>query len=124
EGFGYIRERPALLLLLALSAVISVFGRSFSQLLPVFARDVLRVGSEGYGIMLALPGAGTLLAGFLLAGGGQQLNRRLLIVGSQLGFAASIIAFALVRSFPVSLALLGIGGFFATAFGAVAATIL
>ncbi len=124
EGLSYIRERPALLLLLALSAVISIFGRSFSQLLPVFARDILRVGSEGYGIMLALPGAGTLLAGLVLASAGQQLKRRPLIVTSQLGFAASVIAFALVRTFPISLALLGFSGFFATAFGAVAATIL
>jgi MFS family permease len=124
EGFSYVKKRRALLLLLALSAVISVFGRSFSQLLPVFARDVLHVGSEGYGVMLALPGAGTLLAGFVLAGGGHHFDRRWLIVSSQLGFAASVIAFAVTHSFSLSLALLGISGFCATVFGAVAATIL
>jgi len=124
EGFSYVRERRSLLLLLALSAVISIFGRSFSQLLPVFARDVLQVGSEGYGVMLALPGAGTLLAGFALAGGGHHFDRRRLIVASQIGFAATVIAFALSRSFVFSLAMLGIGGFCATAFGAIAATIL
>ncbi len=124
EGLGYVQEKPSLLLLLALSAVIAIFGRSFSQLLPVFARDVLQVGSEGYGLMLAFPGAGTLLAGFILAGAGQHLDRRLMIVTSQLGFAVSTIAFALSHSFLLSLALLGIGCFCATVFGAVAATIL
>jgi MFS family permease len=124
EGLRYVQRRPALVLLLALSAVLAVFGRSFSQLLPIFARDVLKVGPEGYGLMLALPGLGTLLAGFGLAGGGHYLDRRALIVGAQLGVVVTLIAFALSRSFPISLALLGVNGFAATAFGAVAATIL
>jgi MFS family permease len=124
EGLTYVKQRPALLLLLALSAIVSIFGRSFSQLLPVFARDVLGVGPAGYGLMLTLPGAGTLIAGFSVAGGGQHFNRRWLIVGTQLGILASILAFAVSRSFPLSLYLLGINGFCATAFGAVCATIL
>jgi MFS family permease len=124
EGLRYVQQRPALLLLLALSAVASVFGRSFSQLLPVFARDVLRVGSEGYGVMLALPGAGTLLAGFGLAAGGHYLSRRRLILAAQIGMVGAIVAFALSRSFPLSLLLLGLSGFSSTVFGAVAATIM
>lgn len=124
EGFRYVRQRPSLMLLLALSAVASIFGRSFSQLLPVFARDVLQVGSTGYGVMLALPGAGTLLGGFGLAAGGHHLDRRRLIVIAQVSFAVSIILFALSRSFALSLLLLGSSGFWATVFGAVTATIL
>ena len=49
----------------------------------MFARDVLNVGPAGYGLMLTLPGAGTLIAGFSLAGGGHNLNRKWLIVGTQ-----------------------------------------
>lgn len=124
EGLRYVQQRPALLLLLLLCAVTGVFGRSFTQLLPVFARDVLQVGPDGYGLMLTLPGAGTLLAGFLLAGGGHHLNRKWLIVGAQAGIIATLFGFALSRSFPLSLALLGINGFAATAFGAACATVL
>jgi MFS family permease len=124
DGLRYVQQRPALLLLLSLSAVVAVFGRSFTQLLPVFASAVLHVGSAGYGLMLALPGAGTLLAGFLLAGGGHYLNRRWLILGSQVAVVGSIVVFALSSSFPLSLAMLAINGFAATVFGAVAATIL
>jgi MFS family permease len=124
EGLTYVRERRELLLLLVLSAGVSVFGRSFSQLLPVFARDVLTVGSDGYGLMLALPGAGTLIAGFSLAAAGQRFRRRDLIVWSLFGVVGSIVGFALSRSFVFSLALLGLSGLFATAFGSVTATIL
>lgn len=124
EGLRYVQQRPALLLLLALSTFIAVFARSFSQLLPVFARDVLHVGAEGYGLMLALPGLGTLLAGFLLAGGGSRFDRRAIIVVSQVGVVVTLIVFAFSQNFALSLAMLGLNGFFATAFGAVVATIL
>lgn len=124
DGLRYVQQRSALLLLLVLSAVVSMFGRSFTQLLPVFASDVLRVGSEGYGVMLTLPGAGTLLAGIGLAAGGHYLNRRRLLVAAQIALVASIVVFALSHSFVLSLAMLGLNGFAATVFGAVAATIL
>jgi MFS family permease len=124
EGVTFVGRRPALLLLLVLSACASVFGRSFSQLLPVFARDVLAVGSDGFGLMLALPGAGTLVAGFSLAWLGRGLDRRRLIVVSLVGIVASIVAFSFSRDFVLALALLGLSGFFATTFGSVAATIL
>jgi MFS family permease len=124
EGLRYVGSRPALLLLLVLSAAISIFGRSLTQLLPVFARDVLHAGSEGYGVMLAFPGAGTLIAGFGLAAGGHYLSRRRLLVAAQIGIVASIVVFALSRSFVLALLMLGLNGFAATTFGAVAATIL
>jgi MFS family permease len=124
EGLTFVRERRELLLLLVLSAGTSVFGRSFSQLLPVFARDVLAVGSDGYGLMLALPGAGTLVAGFSLAVVGQRFGHRSLIVSSLFGVVGSVVGFAVSRSFVLSLALLGLSGFFATACGSVMATIL
>jgi len=124
EGFDYVRTRPAILLLLVLSAVMSVFGRSFSQLLPVFARDVLQVGSSGYGLMLAVPGAGTLIAGFGIAAIGHYLDRRKIIAFSLIALVFSLVGFALSRNFPLSLALLGINGFAATAFGAIVATII
>lgn len=124
EGISYVQDRPSLLLLLALSAAASLFGRSFNMLLPVFARDLLHVGPEGLGLMLASPGAGTLLAGFSLAAVGHYLNHRRLIATALLGFAATVIAFALSRAFPLSLLLLGLSGFTATLFAAVTATIL
>jgi MFS family permease len=124
EGIVFVRRRPALLLLLVLSACASVFGRSFSQLLPVFARDVLAVGSDGFGLMLALPGAGTLAAGFSLAWLGRGIDRRRLIVIALLGLVGSVVIFSFSRAFLPSLALLFLNGFFATVFGSVAATIL
>ena len=40
EGARFVRHHPTLCLVVALAAVISVFGMSFTTLLPVFAKDI------------------------------------------------------------------------------------
>ncbi|HEU5315094.1 MAG TPA: MFS transporter, partial [Chloroflexota bacterium] len=81
EGLRYVASRRPLVLLLLLTEVTSVFGRSFGQLMPVFARDVLRVGPDRLGLMYSAPGAGTLVGGFMLAALG-SLPRRRLVTGA------------------------------------------
>ena len=66
DGGRYVwRVRDVRMLLIAV-ATLSVFGRSYQQLLPVFARDVFHAGPQGFGLMLTMPAAGTLVAGFVL----------------------------------------------------------
>lgn len=124
EGIQYVAARRPLVLLLLLTAVTSVFGRSFAQLMPVFARDVLRVGPDGLGLMYAAPGAGTLLGGTALASLRYVGSRRRLVTGATVAFALSIFGFAASRSYPLSLALLFAGGLAATVAGATIATLL
>jgi hypothetical protein len=38
-----------------------------TALLPVYARDILHVGPQGFGILRAAPSAGAILTGFVLA---------------------------------------------------------
>jgi MFS family permease len=122
EGLRYVAGQPALVLLVATVAVTSVFGRSFVYLLPIFARDVLGVGGEGFGLMNAAAGAGTIVAGLGLAGVGAGLSRRWLIGGGMLGLTASILGFAFSTSYPLSLALLALTGAASTAVSASVAT--
>src|SRR5258705_94043 len=46
-GARYIWEQPSVRGLLLASAGISLLGRSYTQLMPLFARDVLHVGPTG-----------------------------------------------------------------------------
>jgi MFS family permease len=124
EGLGYVGARRPLVLLLLLTAVTSVFGRSFAQLMPVFARDVLGVGPDGLGLMYAAPGAGTLLGGTGLAAVRRVGSRRRLVTWSTVAFALSIFGFAASRSYPLSLLLLFAGGLTVTVAGATIATLL
>jgi MFS family permease len=122
DGLGYVRSQPILMLLIGTVAVTSVFGRSFTLLLPIFARDVLVVGGDGLGWLNAAAGLGTIAAGLTLAGAGHGLSRRALIVGGIVALTAAIYGFALSASYPLSLALLAVAGAAGTATTASVAT--
>lgn len=66
EGLRFVRRTPILLSTMLLDFVATFFGSAMA-LLPIFAHDVLRVGSLGYGILYAAPSAGAILAGVFMA---------------------------------------------------------
>ena len=51
EGLHFIRHNEIFYSLIALTFFNSVFGSSYTILMPVIARDVLKVGSTGYGFL-------------------------------------------------------------------------
>jgi MFS family permease len=65
EGFTYVRRSPLVLHLTLLAAIPMLFAFPYLQLLPVFARDILRVGPSGLGLMLAMSGVGAIAGGLL-----------------------------------------------------------
>lgn len=105
-GLSYVRSVPLLLALLSLAAVTGIFGRSYQQLLPVFARDILDVGTTGFGLMMSAPGAGALAAAVILSAAGDFKGKGIALLGGILVSCGALIFFALSKSFPLSLALL------------------
>ena len=79
-------------------------------MLPAFAYDVLHVGDQGLGMLRAAPAAGSMLVGIWL--GMRPLARN---VGSKMLWAVAVyglatLIFGLSKSFPLSLAMLGLLG--------------
>lgn len=111
EGLAYIRGDRLARTLVWMVAGLSVTALPYVMLLPVFARDVLKVGAPGLGTMLAASGAGALAAGVALAAWGARVRRGPLILGASAAFALLLLGFALTRSFPLGLAVLAAGGF-------------
>lgn len=60
DGFSFLRSNPILLGLMLLDFFAVLFGGSLT-LLPVFAKDILKVGPEGLGLLAAAPAFGALL---------------------------------------------------------------
>src|SRR6185369_10216924 len=93
EFFSAVRRDRAVLVLIALTAAAEIFGFAHQVLLPSLARDVLRVGPEGLGILNAARSVGGIvgLAGAAMirgaAPGGGALF--LLVIGA---FGLSLIA--------------------------------
>ncbi|HET7231226.1 MAG TPA: MFS transporter [Longimicrobium sp.] len=111
EGLAYIRSDRLVRTLVWLIAAFSVLGFPYVMLMPVFARDILKVGAHGLGWLLAATGAGALAAGIALAAGGERVPRGRILLGASLGFCAAVFAFAGSRSFPLSMMLLALVGF-------------
>jgi MFS family permease len=94
-----------------LIAAMSITVFPYAMLLPVFARDVLDVGARGLGWLLSATGAGALTAGMFLAARGTRMPRGRLIMGAGVAYSVLLMAFALSRSFWLSMVLLACAGF-------------
>ncbi len=101
-----IRRDRVLLHLMSLTAVAEVLGFSHQALLPSLARDVLRVGPEGLGVMTAARQVGGLAGIALTSGLGAARAYGPLFLTVLIAFGASIAALGLAGSFAVVLLIL------------------
>jgi MFS family permease len=110
EGLEFIRRNETILVLIAMVAVSSLFGIAYITLMPMFADQVLGVGSKGLGALMAASGAGALIAALGLAFLGDFKYKGRLMMAASFVFARSLIGFSLSRNYGVSLAaLVGVG---------------
>jgi MFS family permease len=109
DGVRFVFRHPLLLGAMSLDMFAVLFGGAIA-LLPVFARDVLGVGEVGFGFLRAAPATGTILTSFALARAGPLRRAGPALLWSVALFGATWIAFALSRSYPLSVALLAAGG--------------
>jgi MFS family permease len=110
EIASYVRSDARVSALVALTALLSIFGFPVLTLMPVFARDVLGVGAEGYGVLMAAVGLGAMAGALAIAATSRRLPRgRLQLVGGT-AFGVLVALFAAARSFPLAVGLLGIAG--------------
>ena len=76
EGLVYVWSNPTIFALLTSALVPRVCAMPYQTLMPVFQKDVLKVGPEGLGIMLAAPGLGAMCAGLMLASLANRVRRQ------------------------------------------------
>lgn len=109
EGLGYVRANRLVFGAISLDLFAVLLGGA-TGLLPVFARDVLEVGPDGFGVLRSSPAVGALLVAGVLAARPirrQAGVRMLLAVGL---FGVATVVFALSRSFALSVACLAVLG--------------
>ncbi|MGH7874625.1 MAG: MFS transporter [Candidatus Binatia bacterium] len=116
DGFRYVRREKIIMMYLTVSAIFNIFGRSYVTLLPVFAKEVLRVGASGFGFISAGPGLGTIIGSLTLASLGRLEARRGLMVSILIAFAACLFAFAVTGDFRVAFGFLVVVGALSTVF--------
>ncbi len=111
EGFRYVWGHRRVLTILSLFAVVGIFGWSYSVLMPAFAHDVLHLGANGYGLLMAGSGVGALAAALTVASAGHILPTRIMALGGIGIFSAALALFAFTRNLYLGTVLLAIVGF-------------
>ncbi len=83
EGLAYVWRHPVLLGLMVMALVPNIFVMPVYQaLMPIFQKDVVGVGPDGLGLLLAAPGAGATVATLALASVAHRVRRPgLLLLG-------------------------------------------
>jgi MFS family permease len=110
EGFWYAVRTPLVLWCLVLLAGIAAFGFNFQILLPLFAREVLGLGAEGYGGLYAAMGIGSLGGSLTLAVMRQRRAIPLMLVGG-IVFSVLLVGIGVARDVLVVGALVLAAGY-------------
>jgi len=111
EGLKYAFSHPIIKSLLISSAFISVFGWSYSTLMPVIAKDVFNLDAAGLGFLYAATGLGALLATIIISAYSHKINAYIFIVGGNIIFALGLLLFSFTTSLLFAYIFLFIIGF-------------
>lgn len=112
SGVKYAASNREISALLLLSLVFSIFGISYSTVLPAFVEKTLHQGAMAYGWLNAATGLGAVTGAFLLAHRVSHGRRGQLLVLTNIAFPLLLMAFSFTSLYPLSLLLaygLGVG---------------
>ncbi|MFC1645855.1 MFS transporter [Candidatus Omnitrophota bacterium] len=110
-GINFIKANRIYIILISIVGSISLFGFSYSILLPVFAKNILGLEIKGYGLLMSASGIGSLLGGVMLASLKKPKLQTKILTFSLIIFSFSLIIFSLTTSLIVSIVILIIAGF-------------
>jgi MFS family permease len=111
EGLRYVRTTPLVLLPILVIGLTATFGMNFSVVVPALARDVLHVGAEGYGFLMASTGVGSFVVAMSIAFGRRSRPAMIGLGAAALGAAELVLAAS--GSYGISLIamfVVGLGG--------------
>ncbi len=110
EGVAYAVRTPRVRTILVMVAISSVFGMSYSILMPAIARDVLGGDQRTLGFLLGAAGAGAVLGALSIARRRSTRRSGTIVTAAMALFGASLVALSLSRSFWLSAAILHLVG--------------
>lgn len=112
EGLRYVRQDRTLAVLMGLVTVVSIFAFPYATLMPIFADAVLKVGEQGYGVLMTLSGVGSLIGALslMVQSGRASVKRGKIVMLGAIGLPIFLGIFALSSNYLLSLAMLaGVG---------------
>lgn len=94
EGLQYAMQREIVWGMIVLMLLISVFGMSYSALLPAFVDKNLNLDAAAYGVINAVIGIGAVVGALTLARFGNSDIRGRLLFGASMVYPVALLCFA------------------------------
>jgi len=104
-GFHFVFRHRVILGAITLDLFAVLFGGA-SALLPIYAKDILKVGPQGLGLLQAALPVGSVTCALLVAHRPPMLKAGRALLWAVVGFGLATIGFGYARWFPLSLAML------------------
>lgn len=109
EGLKFVRSNRMIFSTMLLDFFATFFS-SATALLPIFARDILKVGPKGFGMLFAAESIGSLVAGLVMSMIGDIRRKGLLLLAGVGAYGLATVLFGLSTSFALSLVMLALVG--------------
>ncbi|MFZ5909191.1 MAG: MFS transporter, partial [Chloroflexota bacterium] len=109
EGIRFILGKPIIFSTMILDFIATFFA-SANTLMPIVARDILRVGVVEYGWLSAAGSVGAVLAALVVSQVRQLRRQGALFLGSVIVFGAATVLFGLSRQFVLAWCALSLVG--------------
>lgn len=116
DGIRLIAARPDLRGLFILASIPTLFVFPYIGFLNVFARDILHIGAEGLGLLMAVSGAGAVVGSLLVASVARTEGNGRLLLGLTVFYGAPILVVALSRTLWLTLPMMFLAGVLGAAF--------
>jgi MFS family permease len=103
DGARFVLGEKRVLYILALIAVLSLFGIPYVTMLPIIAEEILNEGVTGLSALISVSGIGSLLAAFFIAFRGEIGNERLFLPLAANVFSLAFLGLSLSCNYYLSL---------------------
>lgn len=110
EGLKYMMHSPDISALLIAAGIVSFFGFPYISFLPVYARDILKTGAAGLGILMGCAGAGAFTGAVGLAVRGDTARKGIVMAIAGILFSCALLVFSLSTDAWLSYAMLFLVG--------------
>lgn len=101
EGIEFIRSQPIILGSMILDFFATFFS-SANALMPIFAKDILKVGEIGYGWLLAAQSVGSATTATILSQVDRIRNQGQILLGAVISFGIWTIVFGISRNYWIT----------------------
>ncbi len=111
EGFVYLKNTPAIGMILLMLAIMSLLVLPYNTLLPIFAKVIFKGDAITFGYINSFIGIGALCGAFFLASVKPDTDLKIILLVNTLIFGVCLMLFSHISCFPLAMVFATITGF-------------